>query len=189
MTNADRIRIMDDIELANFLADNEKFSPCQCCDYHFIYNNNESTRDSCHAPNGFLCVKQYAAAMIKIWLEKESEETGKTGENVYFIINDRYIRLRKSLIQLLEECADNPDEFARDEELFEALKKLVGKQKPQIPELWGDGVGNDGEIIYDMYNCPNCGKSYEIDYEEYRYCPECGQAIDWSWMEPDSQPV
>lgn len=31
-----------------------------------------------------------------------------------------------------------------------------------------------------MYDCPNCEKSYEMDYEKYDYCPNCGQAIDWS---------
>lgn len=48
------------------------------------------------------------------------------------------------------------------------------------PDLWGDGYGDDGAIIYDMYDCPKCGQSYEIDYEKYDYCPKCGQKMDWS---------
>lgn len=59
-------------------------------------------------------------------------------------------------------------------------RKAVEKQKEMKPDLWGDGLDDEGELIYDMYDCPNCGKSYEIDYEEYKHCPECGQAIDWS---------
>ncbi len=31
-----------------------------------------------------------------------------------------------------------------------------------------------------MYDCPGCGESYEIDGEKYDYCPNCGQAIDWT---------
>lgn len=58
----------------------------------------------------------------------------------------------------------------------EALKKQIATK----PELWGDGVDADMEIIYDMYDCPNCGKSYELDYDEYDYCPKCGQKLDWS---------
>lgn len=54
------------------------------------------------------------------------------------------------------------------------------RQKPKIPNIWGDGYDDNGNMIYDMYDCPNCGKSYEIDYHNYKYCPECGQAIDRS---------
>ena len=35
-------------------------------------------------------------------------------------------------------------------------------------------------MMYDTWICPNCEKHYELDYEEYDYCPNCGQMIDWS---------
>ena len=57
---------------------------------------------------------------------------------------------------------------------------LKERQKPKAPDIWGDGCDNEGNVIYDMYDCPNCGKSYEIDYHDYKHCPECGQAIDMS---------
>ena len=53
----------------------------------------------------------------------------------------------------------------------------IGKQMPEKPFLWGDGDA-DGKAVYDMYSCPNCEKSYEIE-ERYRYCPNCGQRLDW----------
>lgn len=31
--------------------------------------------------------------------------------------------------------------------------------------------------------CPCCGEKYEIDYDYYKYCPKCGQAIDRSNLE------
>lgn len=62
------------------------------------------------------------------------------------------------------------------EECQEAREKQIKKK----PNIWGDGYDNEGKMIYDMYDCPNCGKSYEIDYSNYEYCPECGQAIDRS---------
>ena len=66
-----------------------------------------------------------------------------------------------------------------------ALKLAISALEKQVPEkanIWGDGY-SDGELVYDMYDCPNCGKSYELDYQEYLHCPSCGQAIDWSEVE------
>lgn len=30
-------------------------------------------------------------------------------------------------------------------------------QNPKRPNMWGDGCDDEGGIIYDMYDCPNCG--------------------------------
>ncbi len=59
-------------------------------------------------------------------------------------------------------------------------RAAVEKQTATKPHIWGDGHDDEGNIIYDMYDCPNCGKSYEIDYDNYKYCPECGQCMDRS---------
>ena len=61
---------------------------------------------------------------------------------------------------------------------IEALEKQI----PKIPDIWGDGYSG-GQIAYDMYDCPNCGESYEIECDHYKYCPKCGQAIDRSGLE------
>lgn len=58
-------------------------------------------------------------------------------------------------------------------------REAMEKQKEKIPDVWGDGYA-DGEMVYDMYSCPNCGESYEIDCHRYAYCPKCGQKIDRS---------
>lgn len=52
-------------------------------------------------------------------------------------------------------------------------------QNPKRPNTWRDGCDDEGGIIYDMYDCPNCGTTYEIDYDEYDFCPDCGQKLDW----------
>lgn len=68
------------------------------------------------------------------------------------------------------------------EEMLEVRNLAIEALEKQVPEkanIWGDGY-SDGELVYDMYDCPNCGKSYELDYQEYLHCPSCGQAIDWS---------
>ncbi len=52
----------------------------------------------------------------------------------------------------------------------EELREAREKQRAKKPYIWG---------VYDMYECPGCGENYEIDGEEYDYCPNCGQAINW----------
>ena len=52
----------------------------------------------------------------------------------------------------------------------------------------GEIVGGeeDGEIIFDEWLCPCCRTRYEVDYDDYKFCPNCGQAIDWS-VEHDTE--
>ena len=69
MTQADRIRSFSDEELADFLADSEIFSPCKNCDFHFV----DAMNDDCKAPDGWICTKGYAAALIQKWLQSEVE--------------------------------------------------------------------------------------------------------------------
>lgn len=66
---------------------------------------------------------------------------------------------------------------------MEKLQVELEKRVPKKPNIWGDGYDDKGNMIYDIYDCPNCGKSYEIDYEKHDYCPNCGQAIDFSEVE------
>lgn len=56
---------------------------------------------------------------------------------------------------------------------------VVEKQKPKKPDYEGDGCDDKGELVYDTWICPCCGKRYEVDYDDYEHCPKCGQAIDW----------
>ena len=57
--------------------------------------------------------------------------------------------------------------------------KALKKQIPKKPIYQGDGY-YDGELVYDTWFCPNCDAGYEVGTDEYNYCPNCGQAIDWS---------
>lgn len=63
-------------------------------------------------------------------------------------------------------------------ECREVIHKALEKQIPKKPDYEGDGYDEDGNLIYDTWICPNCGKHYEVDYDDYNYCPECGQNID-----------
>ena len=53
------------------------------------------------------------------------------------------------------------------------------KQMPKKPTYEGDGYAPDGTLIYDTWICPCCDKRYEVDYDDYDYCPNCGQKFDW----------
>ena len=64
------------------------------------------------------------------------------------------------------------------EEIDIAIKALE-KQIPKKPNIEGDGYA-DGQLVYDTWICPCCENHYEIDYDSYDYCPNCGQHIDRS---------
>lgn len=64
-SNADRIRGMTDEELAKFISE---FSACNICEQF------DKRLDRCGADNHFVCVKEYAEAIIGDWLNKLVEE-------------------------------------------------------------------------------------------------------------------
>lgn len=58
------------------------------------------------------------------------------------------------------------------------LLEMMEKQTAKKPDYEGDGY-SDGQLVYDTWICPSCGKHYEVDCDRYDYCPNCGQHIDW----------
>lgn len=64
-SNADRIRGMTDEELAKFLS---RFSACNVCE------QLDTRLGRCGADNHFVCVKEYAEAIIGDWLKQPVEE-------------------------------------------------------------------------------------------------------------------
>lgn len=64
-TFGDKIRGMTDEELAKFLSE---FSACKVCEQF------DKRLDRCGADNNFLCVKEYAEAIIGDWLKQPVEE-------------------------------------------------------------------------------------------------------------------
>ena len=77
----------------------------------------------------------------------------------------------KDIDKIYEECKG----IKKMELLADALRKQV----PKKPELQGDGYDPEGNLVYDMWVCPCCNKRYELEYDEYCYCQNCGQRIDW----------
>ena len=65
MTNGEKIRVMNDEELAKFLSE---FSACNVCEQF------DERLDRCGVDNNFICVKEYAEAIIVDWLKQPVEE-------------------------------------------------------------------------------------------------------------------
>lgn len=102
-------------------------------------------------------------------------------------LNSAYDAAIKSLEEVQQyKAIGTHEECVRKNFTFKSLLEAREKQTPKKPDLEGDGYGDDGVLIYDTWICPCCGKRYEIDYEEYDYCPNCGQAIDWSARNEDT---
>ena len=81
-------------------------------------------------------------------------------------------------VKSLAETSDYYKPYNDDKDI-KLIGELVEKETPKKPDYEGDGYSY-GELVYDTWICPNCGNSYEVDYEEYERCPHCGQMIDWS---------
>lgn len=60
----------------------------------------------------------------------------------------------------------------------EALKKLVDRATPMKSRY---EHAPEPSKAY-KYDCPVCGCFLSMNYKikEWKYCPECGQALDWS---------
>ena len=71
-----------------------------------------------------------------------------------------------------------PDHDSEVGKAIDMAIKALEKQMPTSMDLEGDGYA-DGVIIYDTWICPRCGKHYELEYDNYDYCPNCGQSLDW----------
>lgn len=56
------------------------------------------------------------------------------------------------------------------------INELIDHLKFKKPCSFYDGYA-DGNEVWE-YFCPMCDNYFEDN--EYPYCPECGQAIDWS---------
>ena len=100
-------------------------------------------------------------------MNKYQEALGFLKESAYENYLRHYVQTSKEKVTLFKSS--------------EALQELVDRATPKKPDYWGDGIEtDDGSTPFDHWDCPCCGHSYELDYEEYDYCPNCGQAIDWS---------
>lgn len=80
------------------------------------------------------------------------------------------------------DCKFTEDDYKANKMAIQALEKQIAKK----PTFEGDGYAPDGTLVYDTWICPCCDKRYEVDYDDYDYCPNCGQKLD---LDRDEQPT
>lgn len=86
------------------------------------------------------------------------------------------ITIIKKIPEFLELKEKTDEQIEERQTAIEALEK----QLPKKPDFKGDGCDQEGNLIYDTWICPNCEEYYEVEYDDYDYCPNCGQRLDWS---------
>ncbi len=92
----------------------------------------------------------------------------------------------KQIDDLLKNMSDSEkrrfkSRLLKEQETLQECKKIFEKQISKELSYEGDGYDDNGEMIYDTAFCPNCEKEFEVYYCEHgNYCPNCGQALDWS---------
>lgn len=93
----------------------------------------------------------------------------------------------KNIKDIIDECTEREEAVCYvtdvDAPALEMAIKALEKQIAKKPTYDGDGYAADGTFIWDEWICPCCGRRYEVDYDDYDYCPNCGQKLDWSDVE------
>ena len=114
--------------------------------------------------------EQEAIKEIKEWgkilMSAGKECTAVTAEAQYMAIQALEDIQKYRTIGTVEECRT-------------AMEMQIPK-KPMYEVDDYDAYDDSGSLIYDTWICPQCESRYEVDYDDYDFCPNCGQAIDWS---------
>lgn len=100
---------------------------------------------------------------------------------------EELIRDRQSFVDE-DEGVEWNEVWLRD---IEALKFAVKAVEKQIPKKMSIKISDymiKGYLYRDKCGyCPNCGEFRgNLDYQphkiiKYKFCPDCGQALDWGW--------
>ena len=90
-----------------------------------------------------------------------------------------------ALIRKLENNSPDPEGVDEWISIIEKEPTIdVAIPETKMGEYTGDGYA-DGKMVYDMANCPNC--NYEFEESDFiwgcKFCPECGQALEWEGEE------
>lgn len=90
-----------------------------------------------------------------------------------------------ALLSMMPQNVQRKSDLVNKIKAYEIAIAALKKQVPEKPHYDGDSYAPDGTFVWDEWLCPNCNSRYEVDYDNYAYCPNCGQKLDWS--EEDEQ--
>ena len=94
----------------------------------------------------------------------------KAIEQINSLMNDRENHVHRD---------DFDEVFLQD---IEALKIGISALKKQMSKkvIW-ENKKNSKAYLFSWAYCPNCGSNMcDKHNEEFQFCPDCGQALDWS---------
>ena len=129
----------------------------------------------------------------KIFIQNAMEQSKNVLAELMLIMPKVFAAKRKSLGEYYSNLENCKKEIQSCEVAIKALEdvqqyRAIGtpeecrvameKQTAKRPDYEGDGYA-DGHLVYDTWICQCCGKHYEVDYDEYDFCPDCGQKLDW----------
>lgn len=86
-------------------------------------------------------------------------------------------------IMLENACADSfggSDAFPSRNFIWNMAINAIERQIPEEPKTKGHTKTSTG--LRERLHCPNCNRRLKND-RHMRFCPRCGQAIDWSGRE------
>ena len=106
-------------------------------------------------------------------MERELE---KTLLEIESSIKDHERRGNTHTQSVLEQARDIVTMCVKAARMPSDLKEILERDAAKEPMYESDGYA-DGEPVYDTWICQNCGAKYEVDYDDYDFCPECGQRI------------
>lgn len=82
----------------------------------------------------------------------------------------------KKIINYLKEFLEELEQYRKIGSV-NVCENAVQRCTPIEADYEGDSIDEDGNYIYDTWICPTCRTRYEIDVDDYDYCPTCGQRV------------
>ena len=83
-----------------------------------------------------------------------------------------------TLVNRLNELADIIKKDLKPLELVHTIEQALRRNNPMKPRgLCGPRPKTQNGLYREPVLCPTCQK---LIFEECAYCPDCGQALDWS---------
>lgn len=96
--------------------------------------------------------------------------------------NEKVIKTLSGAYDLLLQCHVRFEFMSDFKEALQMARGALEKQTPKKPKIKNTQYVT-GDFSY-TFNCPVCDGFVGDEYDEedcvYKYCFECGQAIDWS---------
>lgn len=120
---------------------------------------------------------------LSLFSEDNVDENGEVNDLVVTVGLTSSVRstlkfkMDSKLLKKLIKLAENVGHL-----YYQAYREQQGARTTPIrPEYEGDGYA-DGHLVYDFAFCPECRHCFEYDVNDWgsKYCPDCGQALDWT---------